>query len=115
MQASTNSTSRTDADYDSLENDLPLPTEFPHVYGFNTLLLNNSAAALLDGPPPDWVQRMQKDLSDRQTLEVTANVLGTVTAYNSTVDDHRDPQDPWWSIYGNGTGTRDASARGTAG
>ena len=100
LEASTNTSSHTDAAYGDPINDLPLPDlARPVPYGFNMLLLNKTAAALLDLPPPNWIQLLQSKLGDNEAVDITANVAGTMSAYNSTVDQHREPNSSWWTYF----------------
>lgn len=69
----------------------PLP-KFPAAYGFNTLILSNTSAAMLDIPMPDYISALQAKLAgfhDLVTMNISAVVHGTVTSYNSTVQNNR--------------------------
>jgi hypothetical protein len=58
--------------------------ELPKAYGFNTLLIDNTTAALLDMPNPVYVSSIQRALGSSETWYVSAAVNGTVTTYNTT-------------------------------
>jgi len=50
----------------------PLPT-FPSAYGFNTLVLNETATAMLDVPAPSVITNMQSALELREIRNVTTD------------------------------------------
>ncbi|KAG8525252.1 uncharacterized protein KY384_008896 [Bacidia gigantensis] len=77
--------------------DPPLPS-FPSPYGFNTLLLSNTSSAKLDAPSPKYVRHIQTNLISDETYNLTADVLATVTTYNSSVETHRN-DDQFWNHY----------------
>lgn len=89
LVASTNSTAKVIQDYNDPANDIPLPSSLPQAYGFNTLLLNTTAAALVDAPPPDWVQDVQAHLRTNEVWNVSATVLATVSSMNTSIEAHR--------------------------
>ena len=60
--------------------------ELPKAYGYNTLLIDNVTAALLDMPHPEYVNSIQQKLSVGETWNVSASVNGTVTTYNTSGD-----------------------------
>jgi hypothetical protein len=53
-------------------------------YGYNTLLIDNTTAALLDMPTPDYVSSIQQQLGLSETWYLSASVNGTVTKYNTS-------------------------------
>ena len=72
-------------------NRTPLP-DFPAPYGFNTLMLSNTSAAMLDLPMPDYISALQAKLvgfTDLVTINISAVVHGTVNTYNTTVENNR--------------------------
>ena len=75
----------------------PLPS-FPQAYGFNTLLLSNTSAALLDAPQPVRVAEIQRMLDPRDTWYLHATVNGTVTynvpSFNRCALNDTESQDP---------------------
>ncbi|KAK4497354.1 hypothetical protein PRZ48_011805 [Zasmidium cellare] len=88
--------------------DLALPV-WPKPYGFNTLVLNETATALLDAPPPRWVKQVQNVLKPGESWNISATVTATISTYNSSVEAHRHeyyppPDDPdrnstFWDFY----------------
>lgn len=85
---------RTYQDTDSID-ETPMPLSF----GFNGLLLSNTSAAFLDGPMPEYVSELQQSLGVGESYELSAQVRGTVTRYNNTVESHRDVDDDYWKYY----------------
>ncbi|KAF2723646.1 hypothetical protein K431DRAFT_310744 [Polychaeton citri CBS 116435] len=110
MKASTNQTAPRDRQSAQLldeKDEVKFPDKTPQAYGFNTLLLNATASALLDVPRPDWISAIQSSLSAYDHWEFSAAVLATVASRNGTVDAHRneDVGSPFWSqIFHNGNG-----------
>jgi len=103
LKASTNQSATTDSQYASLASDLPFPATTPSPYGFNTLLINKTAVAVLDAPPSDWITNVQRQLSLGESWSITATVLATVSASDDAVDSHRnETQDSvfWSPFYG---------------
>lgn len=82
--------------------DPPLP-RFPQAYGFNTLLLGEQTAAMLDVPNPDWLTYVQRSLLSGESWNITAEVTATVALYNDTVDIHRRSikDSKFWQSYSN--------------
>jgi hypothetical protein len=69
----------------SSNDSIPPPfTELPKAYGYNTLLIDNTTAALLDMPVPDYVTSIQQNLSSNEIWYVSASVNATVTKYNAS-------------------------------
>ncbi|KAF0332638.1 hypothetical protein GQ607_000654 [Colletotrichum asianum] len=76
----------------------PLPT-FPHPYGYNLLLLNESSAASLDTPYPDYILAIQQLLAPGESWTITAPVIGTVATLNrSAAEDHRAFEEEFVSV-----------------
>lgn len=48
-------------------------------YGFNMFVLSDTTTALLDAPFPDYVAQIQSDLSQHDTISLTATVNATVS------------------------------------
>jgi len=75
-------------------------------YGFNTVLLSNTSAALLDAPMPDNITSIQNKMNGLDSAIMSATVHGTVTTYNNSVESHRN-QSKFWdtslNTFGNGT------------
>lgn len=71
----------------------------PHLYGFNTILLSNTTAAVLDAPLPSHMFSIQQNLLPGSTTNLTADVRATIVEYNSTVDDHRGDTEYWQTYY----------------
>lgn len=88
---------------------LPLP-EAAQAYGFNMLLLNDGAAAMLDAPMPTEIESLQARLNSRShwrsgvgsSMRIEADVMATVARYNTDVDSNRSNQ-TWWDQFGFGS------------
>lgn len=74
---------------------LPSFANLPMAYGFNTLLLSNTSAALLDVPVPDYVSSIQQNLSASESWNISATVNGTVTTLNTSIAQYRDNDNFW--------------------
>lgn len=90
--------------YQSPENrtgEVPLPDTWPSAYGFNTLLLDNATSALLDAPPPQWITKVQSNLTDGESWNVSTSVIATIATRNSSVDAHRTENmtSPFWAQF----------------
>ncbi|MCJ1280682.1 hypothetical protein MMC21_008512 [Puttea exsequens] len=74
------------------------PLSFPVSYGINTLILSNSSAAMLDTPMPEYITALQRNLGKEDSSDsyiITADVSGTVTSYNHSVETHRSDPAFW--------------------
>ena len=60
--------------------------DLPKAYGYNTLLLDNTSAALLDMPVPDYVISIQQILKANESWQTSASVNATVARYNTSGD-----------------------------
>ncbi|KAL8941150.1 MAG: hypothetical protein Q9216_002415 [Gyalolechia sp. 2 TL-2023] len=65
-----------------------LPTQ-AQPYGFNSLLLNNGSAAVLDIPQPSYISAVQKMLASGESWNISAPVSATVATLNRS-----EPRDP---------------------
>lgn len=75
-----------------------VPPQFaslPIAYGYNTLLLSNTPAALLDMPLPDYMSSIQQNLAGDEFWEISATVNATVTRYNTSTEAYRS-NDSFW-------------------
>ena len=66
-----------------------IPSDFaslPLAYGFNTVLLSNTSAALLDVPAPDYVTWIQQKLAKNEAWNISAQVHATVASLDTTSD-----------------------------
>lgn len=70
--------------------------QFPAVYGFNTVILDNTSTALLDLPSPDFLSSIQQNLTDGEFWTMSAAVGGTVARYNSSTSSYKD-NDAFWT------------------
>ncbi|KAK5713944.1 hypothetical protein LTR15_010850 [Elasticomyces elasticus] len=70
-------------------------------YGFNTLVLNETATAMLDAPAPSFVTDVQSKLNFGETQNVTTNVYAVLSVYNISVNAHRHEtnESDFWSYY----------------
>lgn len=77
----------------------PAFPSLPQVYGYNTLLLSNTSAALLDAPQPLRVAEIQGSLGKGEVWELTTEVHGTVTynipSFNRSALNATTAQDPF--------------------
>ena len=65
-------------------NNSTLPTSLPGTFGYNTLLLDNRTAALLDMPLPDHISSIQHSLSGSNHWTISASVNATVARYKES-------------------------------
>lgn len=63
--------------------ELAVPAE-PQAYGYNIILLNQDSTALLDVPQPSYVSEIQQLLTLGESWNLTADVIGTVAAFNDS-------------------------------
>jgi len=82
-------------------NDTILPSTQATAYGYNTLLLDNESAALLDLPLPDYMSSVRASLFGNDTWGISATVNATVTRYNTSFNSFRDNQTFWQETFGN--------------
>lgn len=78
-------------------NDSIPPPSIPTAYGYNTLLLDNTSAALLDMPLPDYMSSIQQSLVGNDFWEVSATVNASVARYNASIESHRNKNDPFFN------------------
>ena len=71
----------------------------PAPYGYNTLLLDDSSAASLDMPTPDYVISIQQNLTMNETWTLSASVGGTVAKQATLTDDIRDNDTYWQEVF----------------
>ncbi|SLM41059.1 hypothetical protein LPUS_11959 [Lasallia pustulata] len=73
-------------------NDSVLPpfADLPKAYGYNTLLLSNTSAALLDMPVPENVTSIQQSLKEYESWQISASVNAIVTKYNTSGEARND-------------------------
>ncbi|KAJ3532659.1 hypothetical protein NM208_g8342 [Fusarium decemcellulare] len=64
-----------------------LPTA-PQAYGFNLLLVDKGASAVLDVPNPHFVQDIQFMLAEGESWNLTAPVIGTVATVNHSKEEN---------------------------
>lgn len=62
----------------------PSDASFPLVYGYNTILLGNGSAAVLDLPSGAYMTALQGQLGEREYVEVTADVDACIATLNSS-------------------------------
>ncbi|GFF38562.1 hypothetical protein IFM58399_05279 [Aspergillus lentulus] len=70
--------------------------QFPAVYGFNTVILDNTSPALLDLPSPDCLFSIKQNLTAGGSWSMSAVVDGTVARYNSSTSSYKD-NDAFWT------------------
>ena len=71
----------------------------PAPYGYNVLLLDDSTAAALDMPTPDYVQSIQQNLTKNEMWTLSASVGGTVAMHNTLTNSTRNNDSYWQDIY----------------
>jgi len=80
----------------SSSDSVPPPFEsLPIAYGYNTLLLDNGSAALLDMPLPDYILSIQQSLNGADFWNISATVNATVARYNTSTEPYR-KNDLFW-------------------
>jgi hypothetical protein len=80
----------------SSSDSIPPPFEYlPIAYGYNTLLLDNGSAALLDMPLPDYILSIQQNLNGADFWNISATVNATVARYNASTEAYRN-NDSFW-------------------
>jgi hypothetical protein len=81
----------------SSDDSFPPPfATMPTAYGYNTLLLDNGTAAMLDMPLPDYMSWIQQQLTGSDFWQVSASVNATVTRYNTSIESYRS-NDTFWN------------------
>lgn len=70
----------------------PLPGDFPQAYGANTMLLSKESTVMLDMPQNTRLMALQEWLYDGESLDISANVHGSVTVRNTTIAVKDDPE-----------------------
>ncbi|KAI9717813.1 MAG: hypothetical protein M1812_004542 [Candelaria pacifica] len=75
---------------------------FPKAYGYNTLLLNTTSAAMLDIPMPDYIESIRQQLAPNssESWTVSASVNATVTRYNTSGKSYIDDDVLWEGGFG---------------
>jgi len=73
--------------------------ELPVAYGYNTLLLDNASAALLDLPMPDYISSIRQNLTSDESWEITASVNATVAKYDESTEMNRNNNIFWQSTF----------------
>jgi hypothetical protein len=80
-------------------------------FGFNTALLSNISAVMLDVPEPDYLASIQQNISDSESWYISATVNGTVATMNMSTEYRTNDtlweeafkhtvDGPWsWSLY----------------
>lgn len=79
--------------------DLVSPADFPIAYGYNTLLLDNSSAAMLDMPMPNYVSSIQQNLAKNEFWNLSAPVNGILARYNSSTEIYRNDNAFWQTLF----------------
>jgi hypothetical protein len=81
----------------------PLEPFRPGTFGANTLVISNTAVAIVDLPNPQFVAYARRRLHQGESWRIRAEILATVTRQNITVDQYRDPDDQssvsFWKEY----------------
>jgi len=73
--------------------------ELPVAYGYNTLLLDNASAALLDLPMPDYISSIRQNLRSDESWEITASVNATVAKHDESIEMNRNNNIFWQSTF----------------
>ena len=71
----------------------------PAPYGYNILLLNDSSAASLDMPTPDYGISIQQNLTKNETWALSASVGGTVAKQATLTHNTRDNDSYWQEVF----------------
>ena len=80
-------------------NDSISPVDFPIAYGYNALLLDNSSAAMLDMPMPNYISSIQQNLAKDESWTLSAPVNGTLARYNSSTEIYRNDSAFWPTLF----------------
>jgi hypothetical protein len=83
----------------SSNDDIPLSLADPKAYGFNTLLIDNTSAALLDVPAPKYVSSIQQNITNQESWTLSASVNATVARYNVTSQDYHYDNASWEQLF----------------
>ena len=75
------------------DQEYPLHTEFPLVYGYNTLVLSEDSAALLDVPLATYISEIQGRLIQNETWQVSALVDAIVATRSKSIAGPRQDRD----------------------
>lgn len=86
---------------DASSNDsIPLPlSSLPKAYGFNTLLIDNTSAALFDVPVPLYVSSIQQNITNQESWTLSASVNATVARYDVTSQDNYYNDTSWGQLF----------------
>jgi hypothetical protein len=82
----------------------PRPNEFPLAYGYNTLLLSNDSAAILDIPTGSYISMLQSRMLAGETVDITASVDAYVATYNTSTTALRTDDALWVNAIKSSTG-----------
>ncbi|KAI4209700.1 MAG: hypothetical protein LQ351_007408 [Letrouitia transgressa] len=72
----------------------------PQAYGLNILSLSNTSSAYLDMPMPRYMGYLQTQLDETRYFILKAQVHGTVTSYNGSIETNRNDRSFWNQFYG---------------
>jgi hypothetical protein len=85
---------------DASSNDnITLSLAHPKAYGFNTLLIDNTSAALLDVPAPKYVSSIQQNITNQESWTLSASVNATVARHNVNSQDHHYDNKSWEHLF----------------
>ena len=75
-----------------IDQDYPVGKGFPWIYSYNTLVLSNDSAALLDMPLASYVDEIRGRLTTNETWDVTGSVDAIVATQNTSITSLRKDQ-----------------------
>lgn len=75
------------------DQEYPFGTEYPLVYGYNTLVLSEDSAALLDMPLAAYIDEIRRRLTKNETWNVSASVDAIVATQNKSIASLRQDED----------------------
>jgi hypothetical protein len=81
----------------------PSADAFPLVYGYNTLLINDESAAILDLPKGSYLTHLQSGMSASETLHINASVDAYMASYNTSTTGIMSDDSLWADIIESGT------------
>ena len=79
-------------------NESILPPKKTTTLGYNMVLVDNKATAILDMPLPDYMTAVQEKLKGDDFWTISASVGATVARYNSSFNDLRNKSTFWQDI-----------------
>ena len=80
----------------------PQEDAFPIAYGYNTLLISNDSAAILDMPTGSYLNSLQSSMYESEKLHINASVNAYIASYNTTTAEIERDDSLWSAIIESG-------------